>query len=107
MTDMAAMNHLPLRWEWDDDKNDENRRKHGISFEVAKLVFDDPLAASREDPFPREQRWRTIGKVRNVVIIVIHTSPEADYDRGEAIGRIISARKGERRERNSYAEGEF
>ena len=101
------MNDLPIRWEWDEYKNDENRRKHRISFQIAELVFSDPLAASRHDPFPTEQRRRTIGEVRNVVIIVIHTEPEPDYSRGEAVGRIISARKAERRERNAYETGEF
>ena len=101
------MSDLPIRWEWDEDKNDENRRKHRISFEIARLVFNDPLVASRPDPFPTEQRWRTIGEVRNVVIIVVHTEPEPDYSRGEAVGRIISARKAERRERNAYETGEF
>ena len=101
------MNDLPIRWEWDEDKNDENRRKHRISFQAAELVFSDPLTASRRDPFPTEQRWRTIGEVRNVVIIVIHTEPEPDHSRGEAVGRIISARKAERRERNAYETGEF
>ena len=104
---MAAMNDLPIRWEWDDDKNEENLHKHRISFEVARLVFHDPLAASRPDPFPTEQRWRTIGEIQNVVIIVIHTEPEPDYIRGEAVGRIISARKADRLERNAYAAGEF
>ena len=104
--DVATINGLPIRWEWDEDKNDENRRKHRISFEVAQLVFRDPLATSRPDPFPTEQRRRTIGEVRNVAIIVIHTEPEPDYTRGEAVGRIISARKAERRERNAY-ETEF
>ena len=75
--------------------------------ELAKLVFNDPLATSRPDPFPTEQRRRTIGEVRNVVIIVVHTEPEPDYTRGEAVGRIISARKAERRERNAYETGEF
>ena len=101
------MSDLPIRWEWDEDKNDENRRKHRISFEIARLVFNDPLVASRPDPFPTEQRWRTIGEIRNVVIIVVHTEPEPDYSRGEAVGRIISARKAERRERNAYETGEF
>ena len=101
------MSDLPIRWEWDEDKNDENRRKHRISFEIARLVFNDPLVASRPDPFPTEQRWRTIGEVLNVVIIVVHTEPEPDYSRGEAVGRIISARKAERRERNAYETGEF
>ena len=101
------MNDLPIRWEWDDDKNEENWRKHRIRFEVVQLLFQDPLVTSRRDPFPTEQRWRTIGEIQNVVIIVIHTKPEPDYIRGEAVGRIISARRAERRERNAYAAGEF
>jgi uncharacterized DUF497 family protein len=104
---MVAMNDLPIRWEWDDDKNEENWHKHRISFEVARFLFQDPLVTSRPDTFPTEQRWRTIGQIQNVVIIVIHTKPEPDYIRGEAVGRIISARRAERRERNAYAAGAF
>ena len=104
---MAAMNDLPIRWKWDDDKNEDNDHKHGIRFEIAQFVFDDPFSAKQPDSFPTEQRWRTIGNIRNVDIIVIHTEPKPDYIRGEAVGRIISARKATRRERNAYAAGEF
>ena len=31
-----------LQFEWDEKKNAENQRKHGISFEVAQLAFADP-----------------------------------------------------------------
>jgi uncharacterized DUF497 family protein len=31
-----------VRFEWDEAKNRQNRRKHGVDFEVAALVFDDP-----------------------------------------------------------------
>ena len=34
-----------LRWTWNENKNRLNRRKHGLSFETATLVFDDPLMA--------------------------------------------------------------
>ena len=104
---MAAMNDLPIRWEWDDDKNEENWRKHRISFEVARFLFQDPLVTSRPDTFPTEQRWRTIGEIQNVVIIVIHTKPEPDYIRGRSGRSLISARRAERRERNAYEAGEF
>jgi hypothetical protein len=33
-----------VRFEWDEAKNRSNRRKHGVSFEVARRVFEDPLA---------------------------------------------------------------
>jgi hypothetical protein len=32
---------LDLEFEWDEEKNKINKKKHGISFEVAKLVFND------------------------------------------------------------------
>ena len=32
-----------VRFEWDEAKNIANQRKHGVSFEEARLVFDDPL----------------------------------------------------------------
>lgn len=62
-----------MRWAWDHGKNLINRRKHGLSFETAVLVFDDPLAASRHDPHPHEERWQTIGTIDNVVVVVAHT----------------------------------
>ena len=50
-----------------------NKRKHGLSFETATLVFDDPLMAHRPDPNPNEERWHTIGVIGGVVVIVAHT----------------------------------
>ena len=96
-----------MRWVWDTDKNYANLRIHGLSFEAASLVFDDPLAATQEDLYAPEQRWRTMGIVGGIVVIVIHTWPEHDPDSGESIGRIISARKATRRERTTYEEGYF
>ena len=96
-----------MRWTWDEDKNLANRQKHGIRFENAVLVFDDPLAVTREDPYPHERRLQTIGQVRSVVIVVIHAWSEPGYLNGESIGRIISARKATRRERNAYEEGNY
>lgn len=96
-----------LRWAWDPDKNEYNRRTHGITFENAVRVFDDPFAATREDPYPFEQRWRTMGQVDSLIIQVIHTLPGNYATNGDAVGRIISARKATRRERNAYEQGTF
>ena len=68
-------------------------------------MFDDPMAATVEDPYPDEQRWRTIGMVGNQVVMVVHTWPEFDAYSGEEVGRIISARKATRHERQAYEEG--
>ena len=92
---------------WDDEKNRTNKRHHGLSFETAQCVFRDPLAASRHDPDPREERWQTIGVIGYVVVVVVHTWPEPDPDTGEEVGRIISARKATSHERRAYEAGEF
>ena len=94
-----------MRWTWDQAKNAMNLRAHGLSFEAAAFVFDDPLSATRQDPYPHEQRWRTLGTVGTQAVMVVHTWPEIDTETGEEIGRIISARKATRREREAYEEG--
>ncbi len=96
-----------MRWTWDEDKNLTNRQKHGIRFENAILVFDDPLAVTREDSYPYERRLQTIGQVQSVAIVVIHTWAGPDDLNGGSIGRIISARKATRRERSAYEEGTY
>lgn len=95
-----------MRWVWDAEKNAGNKRKHGLSFETASLVFNDPLATSRRDHHPEEERWQTIGLIGHVLVLVVHTSPEVD-DTDEETGRIISARKATAHERRVYEEEEF
>ena len=96
-----------MRWTWDPNKSETNRRAHLINFEAAALVFDDPLAATREDPYPYESRWRTIGMIGAQVVMVVHTWPEPHPETGESVGRIISARRATRHERIAYEEGYF
>ena len=94
-----------MRWTWDQAKNEANLREHGLSFEAAVFVFDDPMSATREDPYPYEQRWRTMSMVGTQVVMVVHTWPEFYAETGEETGRIISARKATRHEREAYEEG--
>ena len=94
-----------MRWIWDESKARSNRLKHRLSLDTAQRVFDDPLARSKQDPAEGEARWVTLGLVGNVVIVVVHTWPDADDD-GET-GRIISARKATPRERKAYEESDF
>ena len=96
-----------MNWTWDENKSHANRQKHKLGFDTAQLVFDDPFHASRPDPYPHEERWRTMGMIANVIVIVIHTSPRVDHATGETTGRIISARKATPRERTLYEEGHF
>jgi uncharacterized protein (DUF4415 family)/uncharacterized DUF497 family protein len=66
-------------------KSRANRRKHGLDFETAMLVFDDAFALSQPDPAAEEERWRTVGLIGGVVIFVVHTWPDAN-ETGEISG---------------------
>jgi uncharacterized DUF497 family protein len=90
------------RFEWDENKNTANLRKHGVSFETAKLVFDDMDCLVRPDPTEAgEQRWHAIGLIRQtaVVLTVVHTY--RDKAEQEVI-RLISARRANRQEEEDY-----
>ena len=65
------------------------------------------LHASKPDPHPDGDRWHTIGAVGPVVLLVIHTWPEAESVNDEPLGRIITARKATAHERKAYEEGNF
>ena len=91
-------------WSWDPNKNRTNQRDHGLAFETAARVFDDPLAITKPDPHPDGDRMRTVGVIGLVTVFVVHTVPELDAAAGAYIGRIISARKATPRERRAYEE---
>mgnify|MGYP002785250153 CR=1 FL=1 len=93
-----------MRFEWNLAKDRANRLKHGVSFDTAALVFDDPAHLSVQDRHvDGEERWQTIGRVGPVVVLIVaHTYVDADGD--ETI-RIISARKSTRSERRRYEQG--
>lgn len=90
-------------FEWDTKKAESNFRKHGIRFEEAALVFDDPFAVSEQDRIENgEQRWQTIGAVGGcLLLLVAHTVRFEDVE----IVRIISARRVDRKERRLYEHG--
>ena len=96
-----------MRWTWNHNKSEANRRIHGLDFNAAIYVFEDPLSVTQEDLYEYELRWRTIGMIGPVAVLIVHTGPEADLVTGEAMGRIISARKATRQERIAYEEGYF
>jgi hypothetical protein len=86
---------------WDENKNFTNRRKHGVSFESAVRVFEDPMALSFvERVVEGEERWHTIGLAGGIaVLLVVHRVEE---ENGEEKIRIICARKAAPRERALY-----
>ena len=93
-----------MRWTWDPAKAEANKRKHGVSFDLAEHALGDPLGVSVPDPHHDEERWRTLGMPaasRAVVLFVVHTWP----DDPATPGRIISARVASPAERRAYEEG--
>jgi uncharacterized DUF497 family protein len=96
-----------MDWVWNAEKNLANKRKHGLSFEIAVLVFDDPLMASRPDPHSDGDRWQTLGLVEHVMIFLVHTEPRLNAVTGRQSGRLISASRATSLERRAYEEGDF
>lgn len=90
-----------MNFEWDDEKAASNLAKHGVSFDLARDVWNDPFYVVLPDRVEAgEQRWHAIGMVGAVVVlIVVHSHPEPD-DEGRI--RIISARKATAYERKRY-----
>jgi uncharacterized DUF497 family protein len=93
-----------MRFVWDKEKSRRNLAKHKVSFETAKLVFDDPRAVSRLDGVEdEEERWQTVGLAGGIVVLLVaHTYRE---ESGEEVVRIISARKATAHERTIYEQG--
>lgn len=93
-----------MRFEWNEEKNRKNRSKHGVSFETATLVFDDPYALTKRDAaHEEEERFVTLGAIGpGAILLVVHTSFENTGS--EEVIRIISARAATSRERKSYEE---
>lgn len=89
--------------EWDATKAERNFRKHGVRFEEAALVFDDPLAASMFERIENgEARWQTIGLVGGcLLLLVAHTVLVEEVE----IIRIVSARRADPTERKNYEHG--
>jgi uncharacterized DUF497 family protein len=88
-----------MKFEWDKEKDRANIRKHGVSFERAKSIFNGPVWSRLDD---REEYGETrivsVGMMDNtVLVVVVHT------DRRRTI-RIISARFANRWERKRYYE---
>lgn len=87
-----------MDFEWDNSKNELNQKKHKISFEEIKSVFEDDSAILFDDPDHSiaEQRFLIIGICIKGVCIVSHCYRENDTI------RIISARKATKKEKEYY-----
>ncbi|MCL1986362.1 MAG: BrnT family toxin [Firmicutes bacterium] len=90
-----------LQFEWDPDKSEDNRIKHGVTFEDAETVFDDVYAVllHDEEHSEYEERFILIGVDSNLRrLYVCHCY----RGKNDEIVRIISARKATKAEQKLY-----
>jgi len=88
-----------LSFEWDEKKDASNQKKHGVSFDEAKTVFDDVYARLISDPehSDEEQRFILMGVSTSLRLLTV-----CHCERGSDTIRIISARKADSFERTQY-----
>ncbi len=90
---------MGLLFKWDEQKANRNEAKHGVTFEEAKTIFNDPFAMTVSDPdhSGEEERWLDIGlSVEGWLLVVWYT------ERNERI-RIIGSRRATKAEERTYA----
>ena len=90
-----------MEFKWDEKKAAANLANHGVSFDEAKTVFDDPLYVDFYDPDHSydEHRYLIVGESRQGRLLIVSYT-----ERGES-ARLISAREVTLLERKAYEEG--
>jgi uncharacterized DUF497 family protein len=91
-----------MQFTWDPVKARANLREHGVSFEEASTVFEDPLARIHDDPDHSvgEQREIIVGTSASSRLILVSFTEDLERD----LVRIIGARQPDVDERHAYEE---
>ena len=89
-----------MQFEWNEQKAEANLKKHEVSFDEAKTVFDDSLFVIFADPDHslEEKRFVIMGESNQNRLLVV------SYTERPPTTRLISARKATRAERKKYEE---
>jgi hypothetical protein len=90
-----------MEFEWDETKAAANLSKHGISFDEAQTVFNDPLYVDFYDPDHsfEEHRYLIVGVSQRGRLLLV------SYAERDDIVRLVSAREATCAEREVYEEG--
>ena len=90
-------------WEWDDDKAERNAREHGVTFEEARTVFQDPRCVEFYDEAHSEDegRYAAIGFSKQGRLLLVVFAPRGSRT------RLISAWEAERDEEEIYERGSY
>lgn len=89
---------MGLTFEWDEEKSRQNLKKHGVAFEEARTIFNDPFAVTIHDPdhSEGEERFLDIGlSSKGRVLVVWYTERKDNI-------RIIGCRRATPFERETY-----
>ncbi len=84
-----------MKFEWDENKSNKNKAKHGIDFDTARYLWNDPNRIEIHAPYPLEDRRVMIGKINEKLWTAIFTM------RGDII-RIISVGRARKQEEKLY-----
>ena len=88
-----------MKFEWDEEKDRINQRKHGLSFSEAIVLFQDHgdyLEIYDDSHSDDEDRYLAMGEIRRGIAVVVFTEREGD------VVRIIGARLATKREQDFY-----
>ena len=86
-----------MNFEWDEQKNQSNVQKHGLSFADAWEMFQAPLLVELDDRKGySEERWIGIGRMRDRTVVAVYSEPD------DTTIRVISLRKALTHERQAY-----
>lgn len=90
-----------MEFEWNRDKAEANLSKHGVSFDEAKTVFDDPVYVDFYDPdhSEDEDRYIIVGQSQQRRLLIV------SYTERKNKVRLVSAREATRMEKDAYEEG--
>ncbi|MDM8539584.1 BrnT family toxin [Desulfococcaceae bacterium HSG9] len=81
-----------MRYTWHELKRQKNLNTRGLDFAKAEKVFTGPTFTFEDDREDYgEQRWVTLGLLRDGVMVIVHTETEEEI-------RIISMRKANKNE---------
>ncbi len=88
-----------MDFEWDDEKDLSNQRKHSVSFSEAQRLFESEaqiLEIFDADHSDLEDRFIAIGPIDRGLVLVVYSEPE------EGVIRFIGARLANKREQSLY-----
>lgn len=95
---------MQYNFEWDPVKAQSNANKHGVTFEQATAVFNDPMALTifdEDNSNDGEDRWITLGQANGqLYLVVVHTYRNQSED--AVTIRLISARPANKHEIKQY-----